>query len=96
MTTLATDKKRAIESIGGKKKLNQQASQYRSDLEHLEKNKDALLKEHPDQWLAIYKGVVQAVADDPQRLTDMVESKNLSSGEVVITFLATEKIITLF
>ncbi|MCK4362335.1 MAG: hypothetical protein KAW13_03535 [Dehalococcoidia bacterium] len=96
MTSLSTELSRAIELVGGRERFEKQAKQYRSDSEYLEQNQEELLQEYTDQWIAVYNGSVQAAANDAETLIKMIESKNLSTSEVLISFLSSKETVALF
>ena len=96
MASLAVELREAMKSVGGKKRFQEQAKQYRSDSEYFEQNREALLQKYAEKWVALYKGEVQAVSGDAKNLVRIIGRKHLSPGEVVIRFLSSEEIITLF
>lgn len=96
MASLNVELRQAMKSVGGRKGFKEQAEQYRSDSEYLEQNQERLLQEYPEQWIAVYKGKVQAVANDARTLLEMIGRKQLSPNEVVISFLSSKETIALF
>lgn len=96
MTSLTLELKHAMESVGGRKRFEEQAKQYRSDSEYLEKNQEALLQEYPEQWVAVYRGEIRAAAHDAKTLISMIERKKLSPNEVLISFLSSKETVALF
>lgn len=96
MATSTHQLKEAIRSAGGKKKFEEQWKQYRSDSDYLEQNREALLEAYPEQWIAIYKGEVQGVANDPESLIREIEERQLAPNVVLISFLSTKEAIALF
>ena len=96
MATSTHQLREAIESAGGKKKFKEHWKQYRSDSDYLEQNREALLQAYPEQWIAIYKGEVRVVANDPESLIRKIEEKQLVPNVVLISFLSTKEAIALF
>jgi len=96
MASPTLELRRAMKSVGGRKKFAEQANQYRCDSEYLEKNREKLLQQHPDQWIAVYKGKVQAADENAENLIKVIEGKQVSPNEAVISFLSTRETVTLF
>lgn len=64
---------------------------FRRDIEYFEANRDSLIRDHPNEWMAIYEGRIGAVAGDLGSLFDELERQGIPLGEAVIEYLSTEE-----
>jgi hypothetical protein len=57
---------------------------FHQDVENYETNREDLLDEYPEQWVAIFREQVVAADPDYDRLLDQVEEKGIRVGKVFI------------
>lgn len=94
MTTTVLDK--AVKSAGGKKELQRKFEQYRESVAFIEKNRNKLLKKHDNEWIAVYNCKVVAHAKKLQELIQKVEPTRLPTNEVLVEFISSRKVLTLY
>jgi len=61
-----------------------------ADSEYLEEHWGDLLQQHPDEWVAIFKGAVAGHAADLDALLRELESSGIDSSRAVVELLSTE------
>lgn len=67
--------------------VQQELERYRRDAFYLEQHREELLRQYPEQWIAIYHEQVVGAAKDPRRLIRQLERKGIPPGEVFEEFL---------
>lgn len=67
--------------------IQQELERSSKDLEYFAAHRQELLKEHTEQWVAIYNQQVVAAAKDVKRLIKHLEKKGIPPGHVVRQYL---------
>lgn len=67
--------------------VQQELERYRRDAFYLEQHREELLRQYPEQWIAIYHQQVVGAANDLRRLIRQLERKGIPPGEVFEEFL---------
>ena len=65
--------------------------QYASDKEWITANRDALLKKHPENWVAVYKGEVVAVHPNLRDIVEILREKKLGGLDVAAEFITAHR-----
>ena len=94
MATPLFDK--AIKSAGGKEEFQKKFEQYKESVASIEANRDELLKKYDNEWIAVYNRKVVAHAKKLQELIQKVEPTGLPTNEVLIEFISSRKVLTLY
>ena len=87
---------KALASVGGKREFERKHRQYSESLAYLDAVTPELLKKYDNQWVAAFNSTVVAHAPTYGELATEIEHRGLPIGELVIKFLTTRKVITLF
>lgn len=87
---------KALESVGGLEEFKRKMQQFSQDLAFIDEKRDKLLKLYDENWIAVYKSEVVAHSKDYSDVLAQVREKGLSTEQVVIKFLSSRKVVTLF
>jgi len=87
---------KALESAGGLEEFRRKMAQFREDLAFIDDNRKELLKRHDENWIAVYKRKVVAHSEQYDDVITQINEKGLPNEEVVIKFLSSRKVVTLF
>lgn len=75
------------EQVGDLTELVREMKDFDMSLETLCSNYGQILKEYPNQWVAVHQGEVKASAETHELLMAAVEQKGLPRHNVLIRFL---------
>ena len=95
---VASDKliKEALNSAGGKEQFARQYKQYSNSVRFIDESRQELLKKHDGEWIAVYNSEVAASSKKYDVLTRKIERLKLPTKEVVIKYISSRKVVTLF
>ncbi len=62
------------------------SKQYLEDRRWIQRNIDTLVRDHPNQWVAVHCGVVLSAGPDLQDVTDQAKRRS-SADDVVFQFI---------
>jgi hypothetical protein len=88
--------KEALDSTGGKAQFARQYHQYSNSVLFIDEQRQDLLKKHDDEWIAVYNSEVVASTKKYDLLVRQVTRLKLPIKEVVIKFISSRKVATLF
>ena len=71
-------------------KIQKELELFRRDIDYYEAHQEELLKQYPEQWVAVFNEQVVGASADYERLLDELQEKGVPLGSVYIQ-LATEK-----
>lgn len=94
MTTKLMQK--ALESVGGLEKYREIRKQFSEDLAFIDDNRDKLLEDYNEYWLAVYKSQIIAHGKNYNNVLSQVEKRDLPVGQVPIRYLSKRKVFTLY
>ena len=80
--------RKVIEKMGGTKRIAKKLKRFTQDNEFVSKHWKKLLKQHPDQWIAVLGGKVTVFADDLETLIGSIPEED--RGSTVIRFVDTD------
>ena len=63
---------------------------FRRDVDYYQAHQEELLKQYPEQWVAIFNEQVVGAAADYYQVLDQVQAKRISVGRVFIERLTTK------
>ena len=86
----------AVNSTGGKEQFARQYQQYSRSVVFIDEQRQELLKKHDDEWIAVYNSAVVAHSKKYDVLLRKITRLKLPIKEVVINFISSRKIVTLF
>jgi len=87
---------KALESVGGLEKYKEIRRQFSEDLAFIDDNRDKLLEEHNETWIAVYKSQIIAHGKNYNNVLSQIEKQDLPAGQVPIRYLSTHKVFTLY
>ncbi|MBA7706181.1 hypothetical protein ES703_115030 [subsurface metagenome] len=96
MSTRSVLLEKALESIGGREEFERKSRQYSESVQYIDTARRKLLEEYDDNWVAVYNSKVVAYGKRYPNVVKAIERKELPIGEVVLKFLSSRKVITLF
>jgi hypothetical protein len=87
---------RAIKSAGGAETLKQKNERYYNSVLFIEEHKEELVKKFNEQWIAVYNSKVVANNSDFRQLMRVVGKKDIPQDEMLVQYLTSEDILTLY
>ena len=88
--------KEALDSTGGEAQFARQCQQYSNSVLFIDEHRQDLLKKHDGEWIAVYNSEVVASNKKYDLLVRKVTRLKLPIKEVVIKFISSRKVVTLF
>ncbi len=88
--------KEALNSTGGKEQFASQYKQYSNSVRFIDEHRQELLKKHDGEWIAVYNSEVVACSKKYDPLTRKIGRLKLPVKEVVIKYISSRKVVTLF
>jgi len=96
MTTSGRLLDKALHAIGGREAFDRQFRQYQESIAFIDKNREELVKEYDGKWIAVYNSKVIAHGKSYRTVANKIQEEGLPIEEVVIKFLTSRKVLTLF
>ncbi len=87
---------KALNSVGGHEQFQRKYQEYERSLSFVENNKDELLKQYKDSWIAVYRSKIIAHSKNPETIIDKITKTGEPLEEVFVEFITDKKEITLF
>lgn len=88
--------KRAIASAGGIEELRRKSERYYASLCFVEEHKTDLIKKYDGHWVAIYNSGIIASNEDLNNLILTINKEKAPLDEVLVEYLSSEDILTLY
>ena len=88
--------KEALDSTGGKAQFARQYQKYNNSVLFIDEHRQDLLKKHDGEWIAVYNSEVVASSKKYDLLVRKVTRLKLPIKEIVIKFISSRKVVTLF
>jgi hypothetical protein len=88
--------KEALDSAGGKAQFARQYQQYSNNVLFIDEHRQDLLKKHDGEWIAVYDSEVVASSKKYDVLVRKISRLKLPIKEIVIKFISSRKVVTLF
>ncbi len=79
-----------VKRLGGNEGMIDASARYREVAARMFRERADLMEQHPDKWVAMGKGGVQAVGESLDDVLDQVDAKRISRDDVFIECLDTE------
>ncbi len=96
MATKGSFLEKALKAAGGRQEFDRKFQQYTQSVAFIDKHRDELLKKYDENWVAVYDAKVVAHGKKYQDLAKEINKERLPIGDVVIKFLTSRKMLTLF
>lgn len=87
---------KALNAVGGREEFERKFQQYSESVAFIDKNREDLLKKYDSNWVAVYNSKVMAAGTNYDDVAKEIERKRLPIEEVVIRFLSSRKVLTLY
>lgn len=87
---------RVLRSAGGREAFHRKFQQYKESVSFIDENREELLKKYDDSWVVVYNGQVVAHGKNYKDVVRRIQRTGLPIEEVVIRFLSSRKVLTLF
>ncbi len=71
--------------------VQQELKRYHNDALYFEENRQELIKQYPERWIAVYNKQVVGTAKDPKRLLAQLKRKGIPPSEVFRGHLTTKE-----
>ena len=81
--------KNLIKELGGAKQVHGEIIKYSKRVERFEEMRKALMKKHPDKWVAMADGEIVTVAESLQNALNELDRRGISRSDAVVEFLST-------
>lgn len=79
-----------VERLGGNEGMIDASARYREVAARMFRERADLVKQHPDKWVAMGRGGVEAIGGALEDVLDQVDAKGVSRDDVFIEFLDTD------
>jgi hypothetical protein len=70
--------------------------QFNSDVEYFNSHRDELLKKYPESYVAVHRGQIIATTKTVEEIAKAIAKVNTPSDEIVVMFLSTKHVMTLY
>jgi len=87
---------KALKSVGGVEEFRRKREEFRRDLAFIEENKETLLKDYNESWVAVYNSKVVAHGKDYGNVLSELERKGMPVDQIPIRYLSEHKVFALY
>jgi hypothetical protein len=87
---------KALKSVGGVEESKRKREEFRRDLAFIEENREKLLKDHNESWVAVYNSEVVAHGKDYNNVLSQLERRGMPVGQIPIRYLSEHKVFALY
>ncbi len=70
--------------------VEQEIEHYRADALYFEAHRQELLRQYPEQWVAVYDRQVVATASEIPELREQLDQQGFPRGEVFVEYVSTK------
>lgn len=88
--------KQALASVGGLDEFKRKRDEFGRDLSFINENRDKLLKDYNENWVAVYKSAVVAYGKNYNNVLSQLEKNGLPVWQIPIRFLSKHKVLALY
>lgn len=74
-------------NLGNPKKIAEGLRRYRKSALVLSKQRPRMIKEHPQEWVALFDGEVRATDKSFNNLMGKIDSQGIPRGETLVRFI---------
>jgi hypothetical protein len=83
---------RKLKAIADQNKLYEAAAVFEHSRSYIDSNREKLLRQYPNYWIAVHKGQVLAADKDLRNLIDAIRKSGTHLEEVAVELLTSEEI----
>jgi len=87
---------KALKAAGGLEEFKRKRDQFSHDLAYFDKNREKLLEIYDENWIAVYESEVVAHSKRYNDMLAQIEKKGLPEEQLVIKYLSSREVITLY
>lgn len=87
---------KALESVGGPEGYERLRKQFREDLAFINDNRDKLLEDYGESWIAVYESKIIAHGKGYNKVLSFIEGKDMPVGQIPIRYLTKRKVFALY
>lgn len=87
---------RALKAAGGREAFDRKFRQFKESNAFFEANREKLLKKYDGNWVAIYNAALVAHGKEYDDVATKIRQEGLPIEDVVIKFLTSAEMLTLF
>ena len=82
---------RKLKDIAYQSKLHEAAAVFKHSRSYIDSNREKLLKQYPNCWIAVHKEQVLAVDEDLRSLVGTIRKSGMPLEQVAVELLASEE-----
>lgn len=86
----------ALKSVGGLEEFKRKREQFSRDLAFIDENREKLLEDYNDKWVAVYKSEIVANGKDYNNVLSHLERNNMPVEQIPIRYLSKHKVFALY
>lgn len=87
---------KALKSVGGAEESRRKREEFRRDLAFIEENREKLLEDYNERWVAVYKSKVVAHGRSYNNVLSQLERGDMPVGQIPIRYLSKHKVFALY
>jgi len=87
---------KALESVGGLEEYKRKRQQFSRDLTFIEENREKLLEDYNESWVAVYESKIVAHGKDYNKVLSQLEGDKMPVDQIPIRYLSRRKISALY
>lgn len=88
--------KQALKSVGGLEEFKRKRDQFSRDLAFFDENRDKLLEDYKQRWVAVYESEIVAHSKHYNNVISQLERSDLPVEQLVIRFISAHKVMALY
>ena len=87
---------KALNSVGGRREFERKSRQYSESVHFIDENRNKLLESCDENWIAVHNSEIVAHNKNYHDVVKSVKQNNLPIEEVVLKYLSSRRVMTLF
>lgn len=87
---------KALNAVGGRREFGRKFRQYSDSVHFIDENRSKLLESCDGNWIAVYNSKVVAHSKSYHTVVKSVKQNDLPTEEVVLKYLSSRRVMTLF
>ena len=88
--------KQALASVGGVEEFKRKRDQFSRDLAFIDENREKLLEDYAEKWVAVYNSKVIAYGKDYNNVLSQLEIENMPVDQIPIRYLSKYRVFALY
>lgn len=87
---------KALKSVGGLEEFKRRGDQFRQDLAFIDENREKLLEQYNETWVAAHKCKIVAHGKDYNKVLSRLQMDKLPVDHIPIRYLSKQKVFALY